>query len=113
MKIIIKTTKHNEKRTTNKKFMNKQKPTAPKEENKQNISDIIARCKAIAKSPQNNAQKPTFNTFKVGTRVFHPHFGIGNILEVEGEGLSATYKVDFAKNGVKSVDGSIGNLKAF
>ena len=109
----IKKTTNNVERTQNKSFVVKQKPTAPKEENKQNISDIIARCKAMAKSPQNSTQKPTFNTFKVGTRVFHPHFGIGNILEVEGEGLSATYKVDFAKNGVKSVDGSIGNLKAF
>ena len=113
LKNIKKTTANNVERTPNKSFVVKQKPSAPKEENKQNISDIIARCKAMAKSPQNNAQKPTFNTFKVGTRVFHPHFGIGNILEVEGEGLSATYKVDFAKNGVKSVDGSIGNLKAF
>ena len=109
----IKKTTNNVERTQNKSFVVKQKPTAPKEENKQNISDIIARCKAMAKSPQNSTQKPTFNTFKVGTRVFHPHFGIGNILEVEGEGLSATYKVDFAKNGVKSIDGSIGNLKAF
>ncbi len=109
----IKKTTNNVERSPNKSFVVKQKPTAPKEENKQNISDIIARCKAMAKSPQNSTQKPTFNTFKVGTRVFHPHFGIGNILEVEGEGLSATYKVDFAKNGVKSVDGSIGNLKAF
>ena len=67
----------------------------------------------MGKSPQNNTQKPSFNTFKVGTRVFHPHLGIGSILEVEGEGLSATYKVNFAKNGIKSVDASIGNLKAF
>lgn len=113
LKNIKKTTSNSVERTPNKSFVVKQKPSAPKEENKQNISDVIARCKAMAKSPQNSTQKPSFNTFKVGTRVFHPHFGIGSILEVEGEGLSATYKVNFAKNGIKSVDASIGNLKAF
>ena len=77
------------------------------------MADIIARCKAMAKSPAGSSVKPTFNTYKTGTRVFHPHFGIGHILEVEGEGLSAVYKIDFVKNGVKSVDASIGNLKTF
>ena len=113
LKNIKKTTSQSAERTANKAFVVKQKPAAPKEENKQSMSDIIARCKAMAKSPQGSIQKHSFNTFKVGTRVFHPHFGIGHILEVEGEGLSATYKVDFAKNGIKSVDASIGNLKAF
>ena len=45
----IKKTTNNVERTQNKSFVVKQKPTAPKEENKQNISDIIARCKAMAK----------------------------------------------------------------
>ena len=113
LKNIKKTSSQNVECTPNKSFVIKQKPAAQKEENKQNVSDIIARCKAMAKSPQNSAVKPSFNTYKTGTRVFHPHFGIGHIVEVEGEGLNATYKVDFAKNGMKSVDASIGNLKAF
>ena len=101
-------------RTPNKSFAVKKKTNTqeiPAKE--QSMADIIARCKAMAKSPAGSSVKPTFNTYKAGTRVFHPHFGIGHILEVEGEGLSAVYKIDFAKNGVKSVDASIGNLKTF
>ncbi len=113
LKNIKKTVSQNAERTPNKAFLVKKKPSALNKENNQNMSDIIARCKALAKSPKNTALKQTFNTFKVGTRVFHPHFGIGNIIDVEGEGLNATYKVDFAKNGIKSVDASIGNLKTF
>ena len=106
-------------RSENKSFVVKKKTSAPQDsagnekQQSQNMADAIARCKAMAKSPAQSAQKPSFNTFKTGTRVFHPHFGIGHILEVEGEGLSASYKVDFAKNGVKTVDASIGGLKTF
>ena len=106
-------------RSENKSFVVKKKTSAPQDsagnekQQSQSVADIIARCKAMAKSPAQSAQKPSFNTFKTGTRVFHPHFGIGHILEVEGEGLSASYKVDFAKNGVKTVDASIGGLKTF
>ena len=101
-------------RTPNKSFAVKKKTNTPEKPAKeQSMADVIARCKAMAKSPAGSAVKPTFNTYKKGTRVFHPHFGIGHILEVEGEGLSAVYKIDFAKNGVKSVDASIGNLKTF
>lgn len=101
-------------RTPNKSFAVKKKADTPEKPAKeQSMADVIARCKAMAKSPAGSAVKPTFNTYKTGTRVFHPHFGIGHILEVEGEGLSAVYKIDFAKNGVKSVDASIGNLKTF
>ena len=101
-------------RTPNKSFAVKKKTnTQEKPAKEQSMADIIARCKAMAKSPAGSAVKPTFNTYKTGTRVFHPHFGIGHILEVEGEGLNAVYKIDFAKNGVKSVDASIGNLKTF
>ena len=101
-------------RTPDKSFAVKKKTNTPEKPAKeQSMADIIARCKAMAKSPAGSSVKPTFNTYKTGTRVFHPHFGIGHILEVEGEGLSAVYKIDFAKNGVKSVDASIGNLKTF
>ena len=106
-------------RSENKSFVVKKKTSAPQDsagnekQQSQSVADIIARCKAMAKSPAQSAQKPSFNTFKTGARVFHPHFGIGHILEVEGEGLSASYKVDFAKNGVKTVDASIGGLKTF
>ena len=101
-------------RTPNKSFAVKKKTNTPEKPAKeQSMADVIARCKAMAKSPAGSAVKPTFNTYKKGTRVFHPHFGIGHILEVEGEGLSAVYKIDFAKNGIKSVDASIGNLKTF
>lgn len=106
-------------RSENKSFVVKKKTSAPQDsagnekQQSQSVADIIARCKAMAKSPAQSAQKPSFNTFKTGTRVFHPHFGIGHILEVEGEGLNASYKVDFAKNGVKTVDASIGGLKTF
>ena len=106
-------------RSENKSFVVKKKTSAPQDsagnekQQSQNMADAIARCKAMAKSPAQSAQKPSFNTFKTGTRVFHPHFGIGHILEVEGEGLNASYKVDFAKNGVKTVDASIGGLKTF
>ncbi len=101
-------------RTPNKSFAVKKKTNTPEKPAKeQSMADVIARCKAMAKSPAGSAVKPTFNTYKAGTRVFHPHFGIGHILEVEGEGLNAVYKIDFAKNGVKSVDASIGNLKTF
>ena len=106
-------------RSENKSFVVKKKTSAPQDsagnekQQSQNVADAIARCKAMAKSPAQSAQKPSFNTFKTGTRVFHPHFGIGHILEVEGEGLNASYKVDFAKNGVKTVDASIGGLKTF
>ena len=106
-------------RSENKSFVVKKKTLSPQDsagnekQQSQSVADIIARCKAMAKSPAQSAQKPSFNTFKTGTRVFHPHFGIGHILEVEGEGLSASYKVDFAKNGVKTVDASIGGLKTF
>ena len=106
-------------RSENKSFVVKKKTSAPQDsagnekQQSQNVADAIARCKAMAKSPAQSAQKPSFNTFKTGARVFHPHFGIGHILEVEGEGLSASYKVDFAKNGVKTVDASIGGLKTF
>ena len=101
-------------RTPNKSFAVKKKTNTPEKPAKeQSMADVIARCKAMAKSPAGSSVKPTFNTYKAGTRVFHPHFGIGHILEVEGEGLSAVYKIDFAKNGVKSVDASIGNLKTF
>lgn len=101
-------------RTPNKSFAVKKKTNTPEKPAKeQSMADVIARCKAMAKSPAGSAVKPTFNTYKKGTRVFHPHFGIGHILEVEGEGLGAVYKIDFAKNGVKSVDASIGNLKTF
>lgn len=106
-------------RSENKSFVVKKKTSAPQDsagnekQQSQNVADAIARCKAMAKSPAQSAQKPSFNTFKTGARVFHPHFGIGHILEVEGEGLNASYKVDFAKNGVKTVDASIGGLKTF
>ena len=106
-------------RSENKSFVVKKKTLSPQDsagnekQQSQSVADIIARCKAMAKSPAQSAQKPSFNTFKTGTRVFHPHFGIGHILEVEGEGLNASYKVDFAKNGVKTVDASIGGLKTF
>ena len=106
-------------RSENKSFVVKKKTSAPQDsagnekQQSQSVADIIARCKAMAKSPAQSAQKPSFNTFKTGARVFHPHFGIGHILEVEGEGLNASYKVDFAKNGVKTVDASIGGLKTF
>lgn len=106
-------------RSENKSFVVKKKTSAPQDsagnekQQSQNMADAIARCKAMAKSPAQSAQKPSFNTFKTGARVFHPHFGIGHILEVEGEGLNASYKVDFAKNGVKTVDASIGGLKTF
>ena len=116
LKNLKKTSAQKVERSENKAFVVKHNSANAKEAGEQksekNISDIIAKCKAMAKSP-NGAQKASFNTFKTGTRVFHPHFGIGHILEVEGEGLSATYKVDFAKNGIKTVDGSIGGLKAF
>ena len=106
-------------RSENKSFVVKKKTLSPQgsagneKQQSQNVADAIARCKAMAKSPAQSAQKTSFNTFKTGARVFHPHFGIGHILEVEGEGLSASYKVDFAKNGVKTVDASIGGLKTF
>ncbi len=106
-------------RSENKSFVVKKKTSAPQDsagnekQQSQSVADIIARCKAMAKSPAQSAQKPSFNTFKTGARVFHPHFGIGHILEDEGEGLNASYKVDFAKNGVKTVDASIGGLKTF
>lgn len=106
-------------RSENKSFVVKKKTLSPQDsagnekQQSQSVADIIARCKAMAKSPAQSAQKTSFNTFKTGARVFHPHFGIGHILEVEGEGLSASYKVDFAKNGVKTVDASIGGLKTF
>lgn len=107
----IKKTTQTVARTENKAFVVK-KAEAPKKP-QENVSDIIARCKAMAKSPQGAVPRPSFNTFKVGARVFHPTFGIGHILEVENQGLSATYKIDFAKNGIKTVDGSIGGLKMF
>lgn len=105
-------------RTENKNFVVKKEKSPEEikkreEEKEQKMSDIIARCKAMAKSPNASSIKPSFNTFKVGTRVFHPHFGIGNILEVQNEGIAAQYKIDFGKNGVKQVDGTMGNLKAF
>ena len=116
LKNLKKTTSQKVERSENKAFVVKHNSANEKEikeqKSEKNISDIIAKCKAMAKSP-NGGQKASFNTFKAGTRVFHPHFGIGHILEVQGEGLSATYKVDFSKNGVKTVDGSIGGLKAF
>ena len=116
LKNLKKTTSQKVERSGNKAFVVKHNSANEKEikeqKSEKNISDIIAKCKAMAKSP-NGGQKASFNTFKAGTRVFHPHFGIGHILEVQGEGLSATYKVDFSKNGVKTVDGSIGGLKAF
>lgn len=97
-------------RTEKKVFaVKKEKPKEPQ----QSTEDIIARCKQMAKSPQDTASKPAFNTFKPGTRVFHSSFGIGHILEVENEGLGALYKIDFAKNGIKTVDGGIGSLKPF
>ena len=119
MKNIKKPAAQSVQRSENKSFVVKKKTSAPQDsagnekQQSQNVADAIARCKAMAKSPAQSAQKPSFNTFKTGTRVFHPHFGIGHILEVEGEGLNASYKVDFAKNGVKTVDASIGGLKTF
>ena len=53
------------------------------------------------------------NTFEVGARVFHSKFGIGHIQEIQNIGSSTIYSIDFGKMGVKNLDLTYSDLKAF
>ena len=65
----------------------------------------LAKQKASMKVATNRIE----GIFPVGTRVFHGQFGVGKILEAQKE----TYKVDFMKAGIKTLDASTSGLKSF
>ena len=51
--------------------------------------------------------------FKKGDRVFHPQFGIGAVNDVQANGQTYTYVVEFSKHGEKSLDSEYCDLKRF
>lgn len=87
-----------------------QKPQAESAATKKesSIRDLIAKCKASAKSPQTSTSAPT-GMYGIGTRVFHQQFGVGHIKEADKD----SYVVEFSKSGTKTLDAFSSNLKTF
>ncbi len=85
----------------------------PKAQPRESVADIIARCKEQAKSPL--APTPKIGHLNISTRVFHPQFGIGHIMEVvkNSREQPTEYVVEFAKHGTKRIDFALNNLKVF
>ena len=109
-KITSTTEKKTDYKTVNAKVIKKNKPleTAQKSTN---VLDVIekARQSAYAKKQSNRIM----GMFPVGTRVFHPYFGVGNIKEVIKDGNVSSYVVEFTKAGEKTLDASTSGLKTF
>ncbi|MBR1617410.1 ATP-binding domain-containing protein, partial [bacterium] len=86
----------------NVKVVKKQNP----EVKKASIQEMIQRAKNAA-LPKEQSRK--LGVLPVGSRVFHPNFGVGNISKVEDN----SYIVDFTKAGLKTLDISTSGLKTF
>ena len=67
--------------------------------------------KLLEQEEKKNALPPAL--FKKGDRVFHPQFGIGAVNDVQANGQTYTYVVEFSKHGEKSLDSEYCDLKRF
>lgn len=101
-------------KTPLKTFVNKIATPKKAPEKSLSVAELIAKCKAQAKAP-NEKPQASVGHLAPTTRVFHPQFGIGHIKEVvkSASGTPVEYVVDFSKVGVKNIDFAMNTLKVF
>jgi DNA helicase-2/ATP-dependent DNA helicase PcrA len=63
--------------------------------------------------PEIKIQQTSSATFKEGDRVFHSTYGIGHVRDIKTVAGTVLYIVEFAREGLKSFDSSLANLKKF
>ena len=63
------------------------------------------------KSPTAGSAESGVPGFRLGTRVRHPKFGDGMILNIEGQGAQARIQVNFEQHGSKWLMLSYANLE--
>ncbi len=82
-----------------------------KKDSPSSIKDMIARAKQ--KAAEGGALNREERLFPVGTRVFHPSFGVGKIKGIKKENNLSSYVVDFTRDGEKTLDALTCGLKTF
>ena len=97
-------------KTVNARVVKKNPPNENSEKNI-NISEMIAKAKQKAAnvSPSSRLE----GVLPVGTRVFHTHFGVGKIVNINKDDKQQSYVVDFTKAGEKILDVASSGLKTF
>ncbi|MBS1996893.1 MAG: UvrD-helicase domain-containing protein [Cyanobacteria bacterium SZAS LIN-2] len=63
-----------------------------------------------ANTPASPAAQANFERLKVGDKVSHVKFGIGQVAQVIGDGAKEFYKIDFEGNGAKILDPTFAKL---
>ncbi len=96
-------------RTVNAKVIKKNTTKQESTEQKTDIKSMIEKAKQKAKTPPPVTSNRQIGLLPVGTRVFHPSFGIGIIKEIS----ASNYVVDFTKAGKKTLDTMTSGLKTF
>ena len=99
-------------KTVNAKVVKKNPSVEQSETKKLNISEMIAKAKerAVSKAPLSHRAD---GILPIGTRVFHAHFGVGKIININKDDKQASYVVDFTKAGEKTLDVTTSGLKTF
>ena len=97
-------------KTVNARVVKKNPPNENSEKNI-NISEMIAKAKQKAANISSSARLE--GVLPVGTRVFHTHFGVGKIVNINKDDKQQSYVVDFTKAGEKILDVASSGLKTF